>query len=380
VLTCDIRVEFRDEVVTSNFATDEGITVLFGASGAGKSVTLKALAGLLRPAAGRIRFDDTVFFDSETSTSLPPGRRRVGYVPQSLGIFPNMTVTDNIGFGAEGSRSEQNARIARLIALMGLQGLERRKPKALSGGQQQRVALARALARDARLLLLDEPFSALDEGLRQEMRHELLRLREELSLTIIFVTHDLREAHLLADRIAVLDRGKVLQFDCREAVFRRPVNRRVAELTGVANIFDGEITRLHEESVDVSVGGLVLRCDSRAQDAFTVGQRVDVAIRAERVNLRRREASQIAGTNALEATVTSELSYGSTHTLHLQPLGAGPPLQVELAARPYEVLDVANRRRWTLELPPGDLHVMPQKVTSSPGDTEEPRPGRVSRH
>jgi len=360
MLVCDVRVDFRDEAVRPSFTAGQGITILFGASGAGKTVTLKALAGLIRPSKGRIEFDGMVFFDSETSAWVPPGSRQVGYVPQSLGIFPNMTVNENIGFGAAGGRDERNARIQRLVGLMGLKGLEERKPRALSGGQQQRVALARALARDAHLLLLDEPFSALDEALRQEMRHELLRLRDELSLTIVFVTHDLREAHLLADRIAVLDTGEVRQFAAREEIFRRPVNRRVAELTGVANIFSGEIAGFRDDEVDVVVNSLVLRCGSCGNNALQVGQAVDVAIRAERVNLRRRTPGELVGTNAFEASIYRELSYGSTHTLQLQPLEAGPPLHVELAARPYEVLDVVNRRQWTVELPPADLHVMPR--------------------
>lgn len=358
MLTCDVQVDFRDECLRPCFATGEGITVLFGPSGAGKSVTLRALAGLIRPSAGRITFNETVLFDSSTTTWVGPGDRHVGYVPQSLGIFPNMTVTENIAFAASGSREARAERVRRLVGLMGLTGLEGRKPRALSGGQQQRVALARALARDARLLLLDEPFSALDEGLRQEMRHELLRLRDELALTIVFVTHDLREAHLLADRIAVLDGGIVRQFDVREAVFRRPVNRRVAQLTGVANIFNGVVTATRNGEVDVRVDGMELRCGSCDGGPFKQGQPVDVAIRAERINLRRRSPEELGGTNAFEASVVRELPYGSTHTLQFEPAGPGPALQVELAARPYDVLDVARRRRWTVELPVADLHVM----------------------
>ena len=362
MLSCDIRVDFGDETLRPSFTTGRGITVLFGPSGAGKSVTLKALAGLIRPSSGRIEFDESIFYDSTASTWVPPGGRQVGYVPQSLGIFPNMTVRENIAFGATGGRQDRDERVRRLVGLMGLAGLETRKPPTLSGGQQQRVALARALARDARLLLLDEPFSALDEGLRQEMRHELLRLRDELSLTIVFVTHDLREAHLLADRMAVIDAGEIRQFDAREEVFRRPINRRVAELTGIANIFSGVVTAVREEEGVVRVDGIELRCGSCRGNSFRAGQAVDVAIRAERVNLRRRSPEELAGTNAFEATIVRELPYGSTHSLQFQPIAAGPSLHVELAARPYDVLDVAHRRRWTVELPIADLHVMERRT------------------
>ncbi len=359
-LSCDIRVEVGAEAVVPRFESDGGITVLFGASGAGKTVTLRAIAGLLRPANGRIRFGERTLFDSESGIDLPPGQRHIGYVPQSLALFPHLTAEENVAFGMGGSRRERHRRALGLLEQLGMGGLGPRKPLTLSGGQQQRVALARALGRDARLLLLDEPFSALDESLRTSLRSELLRLRAELGLSIVFVTHDLREAHLLADRLAVFDAGRVLQFGPREDVFRRPSSRRVAELTGVANISRGTVREADATSITVDVAGMPLVCGAvPGLQPPAPGASVDVSIRAERVNLRRFRGGGIPGTNTLEARIVGEYAYGSTHTLKFQPVAAGPALEVEIAARPYEVLGVAGQRQWLLELPPGDIHVMP---------------------
>ena len=340
----------------ATIAADQEIVVLFGHSGAGKTVTLQLIAGLLRPDAGRIVIDDAVAFDTKAKVDRPPQQRRVGYVVQDLALFPHLSVAQNIAFGMPRG-GDNGTSLRSLVSLLRLDGLEERKPRTLSGGQQQRVALARALARDTRLLLLDEPFSALDESLRADLRRELLRLRRELGLTIVFVTHDLREAHLLADRLAVFDDGHVLQFDARETVFRKPVSRRVAELTGVSNLFAGTVIGTDARGTAVEVNGLTLYC-STGDAAPRPGQHLDVAIRAERVNLRR-AASAPDETNLMEARIVEEFAYGATHTLRLEPTGTGPQLEVELAARPYEVLGVASQRTWLVELPREHLHVMP---------------------
>ena len=201
------------------------------------------------------------------------------------------------------------------------------------------------------MLLLDEPFSALDEALRSDLRAELLRLRRELELPIVFVTHDLREAHLLADRIAVIDGGRVLQFAARDEVFLHPSSRRVAELTGIDNIFAGEV-----RDGWVEVDGLPLRADDGRDSE---GATVDLAIRAERCILRRVDPDGALPENCFVARVTTDLAFGNTHTLHLEPEGAGPSIEVEVASRPYEVLGIAQERRWVVELPAADLHVMP---------------------
>ena len=349
-MTLRARFEARagDFRLSAALDADDELVVLYGRSGSGKSLTLRAVAGLLRPAAGRIEIGGRAVFDAGAGVDLPPQERRVGYVIQELALFPHLDVRRNALIGLERD-ADAPARYARLEGLLSIGGLGGRRPHELSGGQQQRVALARALVRRADVLLLDEPFSALDEALRADLRAELLRLRRELRLAIVFVTHDLREAHLLADRVAVLDGGRVLQFAPRDEVFRRPASRRVAELAGFANIFGAEV-----RGGRAVVAGLPLRAALPADAAPAA----DIAIRAERCILRRLDPDGPLPENCFAARVVGDLAFGNTHTLHLEPEGAGPPVAVEVASRPYEILGVAGRRRWVVELPAGDLRVM----------------------
>lgn len=340
----------------AEFHADDEILVLFGHSGAGKSLTLQFTAGLMRPDEGRIALDGQMLFDSAAKTNVPPQARRTGYVVQELALFEHMSVADNIAFGLP-RNANRGARVTELLHLLDLAGFEDRRPRSLSGGQRQRVALARAIARQAPLLLLDEPFSALDDSLRTAMRKELLRLRSELGLTILFVTHDLREAHFLADRVAVFDNGRVLQVGPREEIFKRPNSRRVAQLTGTANVWRGVVRSVDEGSVAVDVSAAVLHSATLA--GLSPGMSVDVMVRAERVNLRRDLAIDNGARNQFLAGIVSEYAYGSTHTLHLRPEGPGPELEVEIAARPYEVLGIATRKRFAVEIEPTDIHVVP---------------------
>lgn len=349
--TCQLGA-FRYEAA---FEAMNEIVVLFGHSGAGKSLTLQMVAGLLRPASGFIEIDGRTVFDGEAGTNVAPQGRGVGYVVQELALFPHMSVRENVAFGMAAGAG-RNKRTGELLDLLEIADFADRKPATLSGGQRQRVALARALGRGANLLLLDEPFSALDESLRGTLRRELLRLRAELGLTVVFVTHDLREAHLLADRLAVFDAGRLLQFGPREEVFRRPVTRRVAELTGVANLFQGVVRESGEGGVVLEALGTRLRAPHPRGSPLAVNETVDVGIRAERINLRRGEAGALP--NSIAASISQEFAFGSTHTLRLRFPGGLLELDVELASRPYEVLGVAHRKDWTLELPASDLHVM----------------------
>lgn len=361
------------------FEADREVVVLFGHSGAGKSLTLQAIAGLLTPAEGQIEIDGRTVFDSARGIDLPPQERNAGYVVQELALFPHMSVLENVAFGVRGPRAGRSRHARAMLSRLGLEGFEDRAPWSLSGGQRQRVALARALARDVPLLLLDEPFSALDESLRRTLRSELLRLRTDLGLTVVFVTHDLREAHLLADRMAVFDAGRILQFGSRDDVFRRPRSRRVAELTGVSNVLSGSVLRRLEGAIEVDVDGLVLRAvDVAGEGARDVGGRVDLALRAERVNLRRGTPSEAGGVNLIEAEIVEEHAYGAGYNLRFRPLGRGPEIEVDLPSRPYEVLGVAGRRRWTLELPAEDLHVMaPEGVARLEGAEQAGDQGRA---
>ncbi|HLH47403.1 MAG TPA: ATP-binding cassette domain-containing protein, partial [Acidimicrobiales bacterium] len=199
---------------------------IVGPSGAGKSLTLRALAGLVRPTSGQVRFG------ADDVTAAPPERRGVGYVPQSVGLLPGRTVWEQATFGV----GAEPARAAWWLATLHLDGLEDRLPDQLSGGQRQRVGLARALARDPSVVLLDEPFSALDAPVRVELRREVRRLQRTAGLATVVVTHDPKEAAALADDLIVLGHGRVLQAGPCRSVFRRPASPEVARLLGVDNV------------------------------------------------------------------------------------------------------------------------------------------------
>jgi molybdate transport system ATP-binding protein len=252
VLSVDFEKRLGDFVLRPRFSAADELVVLLGPSGAGKSLTLKAIAGLLKPDRGRIELPDGAAFDSEQGIDLPPQARNAGYVVQDLALFPHLSVAENIGFGLYGwSREQQRQRVAELVELLGLEGLESRLPGAISGGQQQRVALGRALAARPSLLLLDEPFSALDAPIRNALRREVTRLRRQLALTAVFVTHDLQEAYALADRIALYDAGSVLQYGTRDEVFRQPVSARAAQLLDARNIIEGRVVAKTESFTEL---------------------------------------------------------------------------------------------------------------------------------
>ncbi len=188
------------------------LAVLFGPSGAGKSLTVRMVAGLVRPDAGRICVGGSVLLDTAVGRELPPQERSVGFVFQDLALFPHMSVLENVRYGGHGlPAAERAARADELIRRFGLGGLERRRPGAISGGQKQRVALARALLRRPSLLLLDEPFSALDLPLRRELAELLRQIQRAAAIPVLLVTHDPVEACALADRVILYDRGQALQ-------------------------------------------------------------------------------------------------------------------------------------------------------------------------
>jgi len=218
------------------------LLALVGPSGSGKTTLLRSIAGLYRPTAGHIRCNQHTWFDAARGFSLPPQRRRVGVVFQDYALFPHLTALQNL-VAAMGHRprAERKQRAAALLAQVHLEGLEARFPAELSGGQRQRVALARALARDPEVLLMDEPFSAVDQVTRRKLQRELALLRSDLSIPLVLVTHDLDEAVRLADRITVLHRGATLQTAPPDELMLHPAATDVARLVGHQNLFRGRV-------------------------------------------------------------------------------------------------------------------------------------------
>ena len=207
------------------------LAVLFGPSGAGKSLTLRLIAGLARPDAGRVAAGENILLDTALAVCLPPQKRSIGYVFQDLALFPHMTVLENVLYGGHGlEREEREARAQKFIRQFGLIGLQGRRPGEISGGQKQRVAFARALLRRPSVLLLDEPFSALDAALRRDMGELLREIQRELGLPTVLVTHDAAEATALADTVILCDRGRIIKQGTPLEVFTRPTAAREARL------------------------------------------------------------------------------------------------------------------------------------------------------
>ncbi|WP_397570182.1 ABC transporter ATP-binding protein [Schlesneria sp. T3-172] len=278
------------------------VTSLIGPSGCGKTTFLRCLAGLHHPDHGAIQFGDQIWFDRSRRVALSPQQRDVGFLFQEYALFPHLNIADNIGFGLKQSSSrERRRRIHEIMAQLDLAGLEQRFPHQLSGGQQQRVALGRILARRPRLLLLDEPLSALDALLRERLRAELRQILQEFGVPTIIVTHDRVEAMALADRVAVMDQGRIQQVGTVEDVFSRPSNARLALLVGVETVVSGEIIANDQGLATVQVGQTLLL--AVAPSAAT--RMVHVCIKGEDVALQKGTPGTTTIRNQLRATIRS---------------------------------------------------------------------------
>ena len=237
-LEVEIEKRFAGFTLRAQFTAQDTATAILGASGCGKSMTLRCIAGIVKPDKGRIVLDGVPLFDSEKKIDLPPQKRGVGLLFQNYALFPNMTVEQNIlcGLHAEPDRAKRRAACAEMIRALRLEGLEKRLPAALSGGQQQRVALARILAAKPRILMLDEPFSALDSYLREQVEGEVGALLAAFQGPALLVTHNRDEAYRLCREMIVMDGGRVLRAGETKAVFADPRSCTAARLTGCKNI------------------------------------------------------------------------------------------------------------------------------------------------
>ena len=278
-----LRKHFGATPVLADLTLDISANTFFallGPSGCGKTTLLRCLAGLETPDAGRI------LVDGVDMHGLPAHRRPVNMMFQSYALFPHMDVARNIGFGLrqEGRpKREIAARIAEMVALLDLAGLEGRRPDTLSGGQKQRVALARALIKRPKLLLLDEPLAALDRRLREDTQFELMRLQRTLGTTFVLVTHDQREAMVMADGVAVMRAGAIEQVGTPSDVYGAPESRWIAGFMGDANILDGEMIRSDADCCHVATPLGTLNVVPRGSPI--IGARVALALRPERVQL-----------------------------------------------------------------------------------------------
>lgn len=327
-------------------------TVLFGPSGCGKTTVLRCLAGLDRPDEGRIVCDGDVWFDAATRFFRSPQERDAGFLFQDYALFPHLTVRDNIGYGLRRLPAVQRKpRVDELIDRFRLDDCESRFPQQISGGQHQRAALARTVARRPRLLLLDEPLSALDAPLRESLRIELRRLLAEMAVPVILVTHDRIEAMALGDHLIVMSSGRVLESGAVRDVFSRPRRADVARLIGVETIVSGDVIEAADGLAIIDVAGVRLRASTLER----LSQRVDVCLRAEDVILLRRPSSDLSVRNQLPATVQWLLSEGP---LVRVGLNAGFELTALVTRPACEELQLEAGRSITVGIKAPSVHLI----------------------
>ena len=327
-------------------ARGHSVTVLFGPSGCGKTTLLRCLAGLERPEQGSVRLGAETWLDAERQLCLAPQQRGIGFVFQDYALFPHLTVAGNVGFGLGGLSVEQRRqRIDELLERFALADLKQRLPSQLSGGQQQRVALARALACRPKLLLLDEPLSALDAGLRDQLRAELRPLLAACDVPVLLVTHDRQDALALGDALLVMSAGRIRQSGPLMEVFRQPINADVAQIVGFENRLPGQILEVHGNVATVQLGANRIHATAR-RDGI---RGVTVCLRGEDVRIQSAGEPSPNGLSPLLARVVAvrpgiplmrvELDAGFPlialvpRSLHpLGPLLPGSPVNVFLAA------------------------------------------------
>ena len=358
VLSVDIRLRLGDFQLAAAFSVDSQPLVLFGYSGSGKSTTLEAIAGLRQPDHGRIVLNGKTLFDAASGLLVPAHRREIGYLVQDGALFPHMTVAQNIGFALKDAPAgERQRQVSNMLDLLDLGDLADRRPSALSGGQRQRTALARALSRRAQLLLLDEPFAALDQPVRSRILQQLISLHQELALTMVYVTHDLGEAFMLGGQMAVYDAGEILQIGSSNDIYARPVTRRTALLTGTANVLAAKVVAASDRGLTVRLGRWELQTDHYP---FAIGDPVCVCVRPQAVILLRRDRPSRNPENLISGRIIRDQLRGSLHTLQMEIDGDPPPLrlEIELPAHAHTVMGVRVGSRWRASLRRAGLHLI----------------------
>ncbi len=342
------------------------VLALVGPSGSGKTTILRAIAGLLRVGDGAIHCNGDCWFDAKRKLYVEARRRRVGYVFQSYALFPHLSAVHNVMEAMLDLPVAERERRARdVLARVRLSGLEDRVPAMLSGGQQQRVAVARALAREPQVLLLDEPFSAVDRATRQRLYRELAELRRELAMPVILVTHDLDEAQMLSDRLCVLHQGRTLQSGVPVAVMTQPETVEVAQLVGLRNVFRAGVVAHDTERGVTIIEWRRHQLEARLQTDFAVGAQVTWVIPQGHIVLHRRDRpSHGERENPVLGKVMEYLPLGENVALTVAVSGPDrPPLFLTIPAHTARRNGIAQGVDIGVSLLSEGIHLMPVDQT-----------------
>lgn len=337
LLNLKVRKSFADFTLDCEAQFTDGITAIFGPSGSGKSTLLNSIAGLVRPDEGEIRFKSEVLYSSEKGVHLPPEKRRFGYVFQDSALFPHMSVSDNIHFGYKlAAREDRRIEPSQLVELLQLDRLLHRGVSNLSGGERQRVALARALATSPRLLLLDEPLASLDVGLRGVILGYLKRIRRELGISMVYVSHSISEMMALADDALILRNGKVVAFGQSSEALVTPEVSALAHFDTLENFLDGVVRKRYdnEDLAELEVGDANLLAVGVRRDE---GESLTVSIRAGDIIVSRQIPPQTSARNAILARV-SEIHKVDSRVLVYADIGTR--VVVEITSNSLEALEL----------------------------------------
>ena len=360
-----LQVRLRQEhpiVLDVAFECGAGeLLALVGPSGSGKTTVLRCIAGLATPRDGTVTCNAETWLDVRRGACASPQQRRVGLVFQHYALFPHLDALANVASAmSHQPRRERDERARALLARVNMDGLEARRPAELSGGQRQRVALARALAREPRVLLLDEPFSAVDQLTRRRLRFELAQLRREIRIPMVLVTHDLDEAQLLGDRLSVLHHGRTLQTGQTLDVIRHPASALVARLLDHRNVFTGTVAR-HDEHIGMTwidwTGGEI---ECALATRFAPGDRVDWLIPESHVVMHRRERpSRGEHENPVRGIVRDVVVLGGSARVTLDVHGADTPLTFEVSEHVAARNRVEAGAEVSVSLLAAGIHMMP---------------------
>ncbi len=344
------------------------VLALVGPSGSGKTTVLRCIAGLYTPQEGHIQYGHTPWLATARGQNLSPAQRRIGMVFQHYALFPHLSALDNVREGFDDPSSiDAHTRARALLRKVNLDGLETRRPHQLSGGQQQRVAVARALARDPAVLLLDEPFSAVDRATREKLYGELAELRSELNMPVILVTHDLEEAVMLADRLTIMAHGRSLQSGSPLEVLARPASVEVARLVGLRNVFEGQVIAHDTASASTVLKWHDQLLTVRLQEDFAIGSTVAWAIPAEAVLLMASDrAPSGSRDNPVDGRLGKLVRLGDRVRLQVLVHAAQTaPLALTVPRHLAERYALAEGQSLTLRLRGEQIHLMPVAATQS---------------